>query len=457
MKKNFLIVLCFLSVAFFAGAQKKYELTVKEAVDLAFQNVADLKNAQLDYKIQEAKNKEIEGSAFPQLSGGVQGNYYIQTPKFLFPQSDEQIYNVLKRENLLPSSSQAPPASYYKFSFQQPWNMNFGATLTQLLFEPDVFVGLQARKTALNYSQSLIDQVKESIKDSAYKRYYAILVADKILFYIDEGITRLQKQYHDDSIMFKNGFAEKLDLDKVEVQLNNLVTNRNSVAALVNINYARLKFALGLTQQDTVVLKEDLSSAGLKENLLEDNFTYDSRAEIRTLQNMKELGYLDVKRYKMRAAPTVSALGNYTVTAMGQKFFTNPADTWVNSAYVGLNISVPIFDGMQRRRQVDQAKLSVDKVENTLSLAKQGIDLEQYASKEGLKAALQNLDISERNMQLAEKVYAATKTKFEQGVGSSFETLQADSDLQQSQSNYFNALYNAIVARIDYLHSIGKL
>src|SRR5439155_26763515 len=90
-----------------AGTPKRYELTVKEAVDLAFKNVIELKNATLDYRIQAAKNKEIFGQALPQVSGNVSSNYYIQLPKILFPQSDESIYEVLKRENLLQSSSQA--------------------------------------------------------------------------------------------------------------------------------------------------------------------------------------------------------------------------------------------------------------------------------------------------------------------------------------------------------------
>ena len=71
--------------------------------------------------------------------------------------------------------------------------------------------------------------------------------------------------YHDDSIMFKNGFAERLDLDKVQVQLNNLRTNRNAVEMAITLSYAALKFALGISQKDIVVLKEDLTNESLKE------------------------------------------------------------------------------------------------------------------------------------------------------------------------------------------------
>src|SRR5205085_7327138 len=146
-------------------------------------------------------------------------------------------------------------------SIQQPWNANAGITLQQLLFQPDVFVGLQARKTALGLSQAQLEQVKERVKDSAYKKYYAILIAEKQLHFLNEGIQRLEKLYNDDSIMFKNGFVERLDLDKVQVQLTNLQTTRNVVENYVKLAYGVLKFSIGVSQKDTVVLKEELSVA----------------------------------------------------------------------------------------------------------------------------------------------------------------------------------------------------
>ena len=375
----------------------------------------------------------------------------------LFPQSDEGVYSVLKREKLVPPTTQAPAPVLVPFSFQQPWNLSVGATLQQLLFQPDVFVGLQARRTALDLSNAIIEQTREKVKDSAYKRYYAILIAEKQLYYLKEGVTRLEKLYHDDSIMYENGFAERLDLERVQVQLNNLRTNQNVVESAITISYAALKFALGLSQQDTVVLRETLTTETVKQDILDESFQYENRAEIRTLGFSKSLQELDVKRYKLGYLPTVALASNYSITGQGPKFFTSDATTWFKTSFVGLNVNVPIFDGFQRRYKKLQAELNVEKVDNTITNVKQAIDFEQVVTKESLKNALLNLDIQERNLALAEKVYNTTKLKFEQGLGSSFEVLQADADLQTSQSNFFNALYNATIARISYQYALGKL
>lgn len=439
-------------------AQQRYELTVKDAVDLAFKNVIELKNAQVDYRIQEAVNKETFGRALPQISGNVGAQYYLKLPQILFPNAAETgIYNTLIKENLLPAGTVIPAPTVQQISFQQPWNLAIGGTLQQLLFQPDVFVGLQARQTALDVNTAIIEQTKEKIKDSAYKRYYAILIAEKQSLFLNESVKRLEKLYHDDSIMYINGFAEKLDLDRVQVQLNNLKTNQSVVQNIVKVSYAALKFALGLSQQDSVILKENLTVESIKEGILDESFAYENRAEIRTLDFTRRLQELDVKRYKLGYLPTVALAGSYSITGQGQKFFTSSETNWLKTSYIGLNISVPIFDGFQRKYKTQQAQLKVEKLDNNIAIVKQAIDLEQVITKESLKNALLNLDIQERNQELAQRVYNATKLKFEEGLGSSFEVLQADTDYQTAQSNFFNALYNATVAKISYQYSLGKL
>ena len=229
------------------------------------------------------------------------------------------------------------------------------------------------------------------------------------------------------------------------------------VQSAVSLSYAALKFALGLSQKDTVVLKDDLTVASLKEGILDESFRYEDRAEIRTLQHLQYLQKLDIKRNKIGYLPTVALAANYSVNGMGQKFFTDNSTFWFKSAYVGLNIDVPIFSGFQRKYKIVESQLNLEKLNNTVENVKQGIDLEQVATKENLTTALTNLDIQERNLDLAQRVYNATKLKFEQGLGSSFEVLQADTDYQTAQANYFNALYNATVAKISYQYSLGKL
>jgi len=457
-----LIALTMAGLATNASAQKRYELTIKEAVELAFKNVAEIKNAEIDYKIQIAKNKEISGQALPQLTGSASISKFLQLPLFLFPDASRiGIYDVLKKEDVRMGNGQPittqPEFTFREISFQQPWNAGATANLSQLLFQPDVFVGLKARRAALDYYSISTDVVKERIKDSAYRRYFAILITEKQLEFIDSGVVRLRKLYHDDSVLYKNGFAEKLDLDKVQVQLTNLQTTQTVLKNTISLAYAGLKYAIGASQKDTVVLRESLSTDAIKEDVLDDNFQYTDRKEIQLLDASRKLQQLDVKRNQLGYIPTLSTFMSYGVQGLGQKFITDNSTAWFRSAQIGLSLSVPIFDGFQRKYKVEQARLSLQKLDNSIGNVKEVIDLQQTISKESLKNALLTLDAQQRNVQLAGSVYNTTKKKFEAGLGSSFETLQADNDLQTAQANYFNALYNAIIAKVGYQSALGKL
>ena len=455
----------FVALILFTGsvslAQKKYELKVKDAIELALINLTDVKNASLDVEIQQAQNREITGQALPQISGTASLSKYLILPQILFPDATSSaVYQILKNEGVSGTNgpiTKVPQPTLQAVSFFQPWNTSAGAILSQLLFQPDVFVGLQARKTALNVSKANLEVIKERAKDSAYRRYYAILIAEKQAQFLKAGITRLQKLYHDDSIMFKNGFAEQLDLDKVQVQLTNLQTFYTILNSSISLAYAGLKYAIGISQKDTVILKEGLSTDEVKSHVLEDNFKYEDRKEILAFGYIRELQRLNVKRNKLSYLPTISTQLSYIVQGQGQKFVTDQSTVWLRNSLVGLNLSLPIFNGFQRKYKVEQAKLNLEKVDNTVDNLKQIIDLQQTASKESLKNALLSLDAQDRNVDLAESVYNTTKKKFESGLGSSFEVLQSDTDWQTAQSNYFTSLYNAIVAKISYQSALGKL
>ena len=458
-----ILALLFLSAGSL-NAQQVYEITVKEAVDIAFKNVTDLKNARLDYKITDARNKEIVGLALPQVNGSFQGNHYLSLPQIQFPDATEKtIYDILRENGVRDGSGSTITKdvdfAFRNFSFLTPWNINGGFTVQQLLFEPQVFVGLEARKELLENSSLQIKVAEDKVKEAVHKNYYAVLITKKQLGFIQESIKRLEKLSSDMNEMYKNGFVEKLDIDKTTVSLNNTKTIERQLKNGIVIGYAVLKMTLGLPQADSLVLRDELTATQVKDGVLDNEFNYENRNEVKLLNSAAKLQSFDVRRYKIAYAPTVAAFYNYQRN--GQRSAETMGNQkpwfWYSTSLAGLSINLPIFDGLQKKNKMRQAQFNLEKIENTLDQAKMGIDLERTIAKNNLINAILNMDSQEKNMELAEKVYNTVKIKYEQGVGSSFEVLQADTEVQQSQSNYFKALYDAIVAKISYQKASGKL
>ncbi len=441
-----------------------YQITAKDAVDIAFKNLADLKNARLDYKMAEAKNKEITGLALPQITGSAQGNHYLTLPLIQFPDGSEiQIYDVLKQEGVKDGSgnpiTKTGEFNYRNFSFITPWNVNAGVSVNQLLFEPQVFIGLKARDEFLVNSDLQLKVTEEKVKETVYRNYYGVLIAQKQLGYVVESIKRLEKLENDQKEMFKNGFAERLDIDKTTVNLNNTKTSEIQLRNASKNGVALLKMNLGLTQADSLFLKDTLSSDGIRQGILEDDFSYENRNEVKLLNSAIKLQNYDIRRHKLSYFPTVSAFYNFQENGQRQGGDVGGAQPWFwyNTNLVGINVSVPIFDGFQKKNRIKQSQYTLEKVQNTLDMTKKGIDMEKTVAKNTLINAIVAMDAQEKNMELAVKVFNSVKIKYEQGVGSSFELLQSDTDLQQAQSNYFRAMYEAALAKINYLKALGRL
>jgi outer membrane protein TolC len=176
------------------------------------------------------------------------------------------------------------------------------------------------------------------------------------------------------------------------------------------------------------------------------------------LNTVKELRELDLKRYKLAYVPTVSAYWNFSGNALRESAnYFNFKEPWYKTNIAGLNINVPIFDGFQRSNRVKQARYELEKTANNVENLQRVIDFQREAAYNQFRNAIANLDVQERNLALAEKVYNTTKKKYEQGLGSSFDVLQTEGSYEESQSNYFQAMYDAVIAKIAYYRSLGRL
>jgi outer membrane protein len=465
-RSKWLVALALLLSTLHAAAQTEYKLSAQEAVNLALKNVAEIKNLRIDSLKQLSMNREIVAGALPQISGTAQVTHYLTLPLILFPSAGAtDVYRVLNQEGVKDGNGQVIPAkqefAVNKFSFVQPWNVTAGVGLNGLLFQPDVFVGLIARKTSMEYAKENITVAEDKTREQVQKAYYQVLIAQEQLNVLQKTLQRLQKLVQDQEQLFKNGFIEKLDIDKTTVTFNNTKSTETQLKNIIELGLASLKFRLGLSQTDQLELTDQLSPELVKQNVLDEgSFNYNNRSEVRLLNTVQKLQQLDVRRNKLGYAPTLSFFYQFQQQGVLNKNFSAITGSnwfWFNSNLVGLNLNVPIFDWGVKKNKIQQARYTLEKTNNIIDNTKKAIDFERNASQINMRNAFINMDAQQKNLELAERVYNTTKKKYEQGVGSSFEVLTADTELQRAQGNYFDALYQAVVAKISYLKATGKL
>jgi outer membrane protein TolC len=419
-------------------------LTAKQVIDYAMKNSYQVKNALLDVLYQEQQNRELTAAAMPSInaSGSLTDNTNIQlTP---VPPQFAQFLN----------GADAVP-------FGTKWASSAYLTLQQVIFDGQVFVGLSARKVVLDQRQASAEITQINIRSNILKVYYQLVASKTQIELLDSNINRLQKLDHDTREIYKNGFAEKLDVDRLTVQIANLQTQELETKNSIANGYAGLKILMGMPVKDSLVLTDTLSDDKIKEGVLESsNYNYADRKEYQLSQLSNKLNELTVKRYKESQIPTLYFNGSYGKQGYSNSNHLDIYDensSWYTSSYIGLNLSIPIFNGFSTKAKIQESKIQLRQSQNQLENIKLSIDNDVAVARNNFATAIATMDFQKQNMELAATVYDQTKKKYEVGTGSLTDINNSQTDLQTAQTNYINALYNAITAKVDFLKAVGKL
>lgn len=440
---NFCLLILATACSLRSSAQQTHAFSAKQSVDYALKNNVQIKNALINIEIQQQQNREITASAYPQVDGSLAVTNYLSLPT-----------------QLLPGEFFGQPAgTYIPVRFGTKYNSTYGVNLRQILFDGQVFIGLKARKSAVLYSEQNVAVAQEQVKSNVYKVYYQLVVGKNQIKVIDANIAMAEKLLHDTRELFKNGFQEQLDVDKVNVSISNLRTQKTMVENQLQTGNLALKYLMGLPVKDQLMLTDTLDDRNLKDGIATDgSFRYEDRVEFQLQQTAAKLQAFNVKRYQVAYYPTLSLSGGYSSNAQRNKFnFLKSGEPWFATSFFTISLNVPIFDGFAKDARIKQAKLQLKQTENLMSDLRNSIENDVQTARVEIANAITTMDEQKRNMTLAQQVYDQTKLKYEQGLGSNLEITNAETEMVTAQNNYFSAVYDAIIARIDYLKAIGKL
>ncbi|HRI25704.1 MAG TPA: TolC family protein [Ferruginibacter sp.] len=436
----FLVVLSVMNTD--VNAQKLNSFTVKQAVDYAKQNSVQVKNALLDILVQKQVNREVTSIAMPQIGGTAGITDYIDIPTTLVP---AQFFG-------------GNPGEFAPVKFGTKWNSSVSLALSQIVFDGQVFIALKARNGTISLQERIAELTEENIRANVYKVYYQLVAGKVQIALLDANMARLEKLKHDVQIMFDNGFTEKIDIDKLSVQIANLQTEKLKADNMLRNGYSGLKLLMGMPIKDSLVLTDTLDDNQIKDGVLEaSQFKYSDRRDYQISDITNQLNKLNVRRYNLSQIPTFSLVGSYSKQAQRDKFNIFGKGDWFTTSYIGLQMHLPIFNGFYLQSKKSQARLQLQKSQNQTEALKISIDRELESSKDNFVSAIATMDFQKKNMALAEKVYEQTKKKYEIGTGSATEINTAQLDLKTAQTNYITALYEAIIAKIDFLKATGKL
>lgn len=443
--------LIFLTVSWGLVHSQVPTYSLDEAIDYALENHNDIKAAMLDIADAAKNVKEYTAIGMPKINGGIDLQHFIDIPTSILPRGS--FFEGDPDQGIPPN-----PVEDLQVQFGVKNNVTANLSADVLLFDGSFFVGLQAAKLFKEMITQQTEITKEELVANVARAYVGVLLANKNEELINRNIANLQKTLDETEQIYREGFVEKLDVDRLQLSLNNLRLEADKVQSLIEVNKNVLKFSMGLPFENDIDVSETLEDIMLTqyELLTIDQVQpiFGNRPELSSLYTANELNHLQIKRLKYGYLPVLRAFGNYSQVLQGNEFLRGQ---WFPTTIVGLSLQVPIFDGFDKSSKIDRAEIARDKHLLTINDVERAITLEVENAKIACKNAIRTVESAEQSLELSQNIYDTALIKYREGVGSSLEITQAESDLFASQSRHINSIYQLLMANIDLEKALGNL
>ncbi|MBQ3635030.1 MAG: TolC family protein [Bacteroidales bacterium] len=405
-----LSLLSMLTAPLALSAQESLSIDLQTAVSNALQYNKQLQASAVDRDIYYQKVREARAAGLPQINATLSTDTYFGK-KLSFGAGEMDI-----------TSTKLQATANWTFSMQQ-------------------IAGVKLAKIVQNLTDCSIAQTELGVKANVTDTYYAILVYERNLEILRDNLADMETIAKHTAYSFEAGAAERTDVDQMNV---NVATLKNSIFSLersLESTKRLLVLQMGVpisTKITTTQKLDDLIGDGAT-NPDNEKLNIENNVDYKQLKLSREVGEQTVKVRKYAYIPTLTGTYQFTHNLRGGGFMN-----FKNTAMLTLNI--PVFSGFQRHSQLKQAKLDVQKTDINLALLEDNLqqNLEQYSFE--LQTAIDAYNLQKENLEVAKRVLANYKNKYDQGAFSSLALTQANSNYLQAESSYASASLDLLMA-----------
>jgi outer membrane protein len=442
-------------------------LDLQGAIDYAISYNKSLQNARQEVERSRASIWESISQGLPQVDGMVDYSTYFNYElafsfgaggdvDFTQDQLQEALNNTL---NAFPGTTaqdiyRHTAGNYYDSQLQSmlpPSTILMSDQSTarlqvnQLIFSGQYIVGIQTAKLAKLISEQNLEFNELNVKESVINAYYLVLITEESLRILQANLENLEETLEQTKNLYKTGMAEKTDVDQIRITVSQLQNSRNALQRNLELNYNMLRFQLGLEVNVELSLTDNLESLyyDMQPEVsvtlpfsLENNVTY------QIMSTQEEINKKLMALEKWNFAPTIAGFYNYNAKILTTGFDMNP------NHMAGLSLAVPIFSSGMRKARVDQAKIDYDMAQRNRDILEDQLMLQEKQFKYNLQSSLENLETQHENVEVAQSVYDSYRRKFEQGMATSLELTQANSNYLDAESNYLTAIMDVMNAKL---------
>jgi len=403
-------------------------------MDYALANHSEIRIAEYSMKDADWQIKENRAVAFPQIGLGLHANRFIQQPA-------------------LPAEALGFGEPGQKITFALKNDIGATVSFNQLLFDNKYIATIKAAKMYKDYAAIQFEGVVEKLRNRVTDAYIPALVVAEGVRILDKNIESQQKLVFETKANYQAGFVEQLDVDRLEYALATFQTDRESLLRQRDKLIDVLKFTINMPNAEEITLLDDVDKllAIYGDIDIEEKLDYMNRPDYVASLKATELNDIQTDAFRKDWWPVLSFFGSYDPTFQG-----NDELFWIPSALVGVQLNMPIYDGGYYKAKEERSVIQSLKVAEQRKMLAMSYDLQIETARKDYYSTKQKMEDREQSLNLAERIFETSETKFRQGVGSSFEVTQAQAGLYRSQADLVNARFDYLKSLVAFKQALGK-
>jgi len=435
--RNLFVLLAFILIAIPSWTQerKTYSFSLEKAITFALDSNYTAINARREIAKAIKQKWETTAIGLPQLDGGLAYNNYLKQPVTLLP------------AEFVGGES----GTFVPIVFATRQNATAVATLNQLIFDGSYLVGLQAARAFLDFSENAAEKTNLEVRKGVINAYGSVLLSDELITIFEKNEIALEKNLYETRKVFENGLEEEESVEQLEITLLEIITQLSNARRSSSIARQMFNVALGIPVESTVLFTDDLDKLAEKNiqlQFLESSLNVEDNVDYRIAYNLTEQRNLEMKLEKSRSLPILKAFLNYGTRADSDTFtFLNREQIWYPSSILGVSMDIPIFSSGMRSAKTQRAKIALEQAMTELKETVQTVNLELNTAKNNYQFAIEKFDNAKKNIALAERIENKNQVKFTEGLSTSFELRQAQTQLYFAQQVYIQSMLDLINAK----------
>ena len=445
MKLKSLLVMMFIIGAVECIAQSD-TLTLKRCIEIGIENNLTLQQKQQDIHIAEVGQSENRHKLIPVIQG------YAN-----FLHNVERATSVTDGSNLSKLLGVDAP---YMVGQGLDFQTTGGFQLSMPLYNQTLYTGIQIADKMKEISEVSYEKAKEDLTVEISKLYYLAQTTAKQIELIRSNIGRMESLKSITSAFYDNDMALKVDVQRVDINLETLRTHLTNAEAMYEQQLNLLRYTLDFAPDTPILLSTlkgymDYDNSYLLRGLSPDLY------ELQLLNMQSEVLQKQKKMINQGYLPTLSLVGATQWTAFTDKFenyfHTHPTNKWYNHTYWGLQLNVPIFDGLAKRNKSRKVAAQYTQLQTTIADTEKKLQTQYQNSLNDWHNNIRNAERQRENYRLAESVYLVTSDQYKEGVASMSDLLQDEMRMTEAQNGYISALYKYMVSELSLLKLTGQL